>query len=188
MEDVRIRRSKKLLLEAMFDLMQTQPFDKISVCDICDKAMVHRATFYNHFKDKNDLLNYGLDELQERMYEAAVKDGDGDEREMYLKLASNMYDFMHKNRKEFLLILKNGSEKLFKIGHDTFQRSVRYLVGRHKEKHAVPTDLVVNFLAGGFVTVGISQLSAEKPCSKEEFMAFFEKLLDKRLFEESEQG
>ena len=39
-EDLRIRRTKKLLSNALFELIKKKPFDKVSVCDICDAAMV----------------------------------------------------------------------------------------------------------------------------------------------------
>ena len=55
-EDLRIVRTRKLLSTALFDLLESTPYEKISVMDICEKAMVHRATFYNHFEDKEHLL------------------------------------------------------------------------------------------------------------------------------------
>ena len=49
-EDLRIRRTKKLLSNALFELIKKKPFDKVSVCDICDAAMVHRATLLFTFQ------------------------------------------------------------------------------------------------------------------------------------------
>jgi len=42
-EDLRIRRTKKLLSNALFELIKKKPFDKVSVCDICD-AYVSKIT------------------------------------------------------------------------------------------------------------------------------------------------
>lgn len=61
-EDLRVRRTKRLLSNALFELIKKKSFEKITVCDICDVAMVHRATFYSHFSDKYELLNYSMDE------------------------------------------------------------------------------------------------------------------------------
>ena len=57
-EDLRVVRTKKLLTDSLKNLLQEKSFDKITVNDICERAMVHRATFYNHFNDKTDLVNY----------------------------------------------------------------------------------------------------------------------------------
>ena len=48
-EDLRVIRTRKLLSTALFDLMAEKDFSQITVNDICEKAMVRRATFYNHF-------------------------------------------------------------------------------------------------------------------------------------------
>jgi AcrR family transcriptional regulator len=55
--DPRIRRTRQLLQEALHNLMQTKPFDEISVQDISEAATVNRATFYDHYTDKYSLLD-----------------------------------------------------------------------------------------------------------------------------------
>ena len=59
---MRIRRTKKLIWEALLTLLQDHSFASISVKAICEQAMVHRATFYSHFTDKYALLEYGTQE------------------------------------------------------------------------------------------------------------------------------
>jgi AcrR family transcriptional regulator len=54
--DPRIRRTRQLLQEALFNLMQTKAFDEISINDISEAATVNRATFYDHYTDKYSLL------------------------------------------------------------------------------------------------------------------------------------
>lgn len=41
---------------AMLELMQTTPFEKITVKSICQKAGVNRGTFYSHYTDMNGML------------------------------------------------------------------------------------------------------------------------------------
>ena len=38
--------------------METKPFSQISVSDICGKCEMNRKSFYYHFKDKYDLVNW----------------------------------------------------------------------------------------------------------------------------------
>ena len=63
-EDLRVRRTKKLLADALKELMSEKPFEKIKVVDICEKALVHRATFYAHFEDKYQLLRYCMQDYE----------------------------------------------------------------------------------------------------------------------------
>ncbi|MBK8136612.1 MAG: TetR family transcriptional regulator [Chloroflexi bacterium] len=60
--DLRIRRTKKLLQEALLALMASKSFQDITVQDITDRAMVNRGTFYDHFADKYALMEYTLRE------------------------------------------------------------------------------------------------------------------------------
>ena len=70
-EDLRVLRTHTLLLRALSDLLQEKPFDEIRVKDLCQRAMVHRSTFYAHFEDKRHLLTFRmqafLDDLTDGM-------------------------------------------------------------------------------------------------------------------------
>lgn len=53
--------TKKALASALKELMQEEAFSKISVSDICEKCEMNRKSFYYHFKDKYDLVNWIFD-------------------------------------------------------------------------------------------------------------------------------
>ena len=55
-QDRRITRSKRALSDALIELMEERSFDGFSVNDLCERADLNRGTFYNHFRDKDDLL------------------------------------------------------------------------------------------------------------------------------------
>lgn len=50
--------TKRALAAALKELMKERPFSKISVGDICEKCEMNRKSFYYHFKDKYDLVNW----------------------------------------------------------------------------------------------------------------------------------
>jgi len=54
--DLRIRRTRSLLSDALVALMQEKSIDKITVQEVLDRATVGRSTFYLHYRDKNDLF------------------------------------------------------------------------------------------------------------------------------------
>ena len=39
-----------------------QKYSTITINQICDRAMVHRTTFYKHFEDKDALLTFDLND------------------------------------------------------------------------------------------------------------------------------
>jgi len=56
--DPRVRRTRKLIVEAFFALMGEKGFQAISVQEIAERATVNRATFYTHFDDKYALMDW----------------------------------------------------------------------------------------------------------------------------------
>ena len=53
--------TKKALATALKDLMSEMSFEKITISDICEKCDMNRKSFYYHFKDKYDLVNWIFD-------------------------------------------------------------------------------------------------------------------------------
>ena len=53
--------TKRALAASLKGLMAEQPFDKINVAQICARCNMNRKSFYYHFKDKYDLVNWIFD-------------------------------------------------------------------------------------------------------------------------------
>ncbi|RBA03519.1 TetR/AcrR family transcriptional regulator [Staphylococcus arlettae] len=60
--DPRIIRTKKLLMDAFRKIAKEKELHTMTVKDITDEATVNRATFYAHFIDKYDIMDYTLSE------------------------------------------------------------------------------------------------------------------------------
>ena len=50
--------TKRNIADAFKKLMKENDFDSITITDITDACDLNRLTFYYHFKDKYDLLNW----------------------------------------------------------------------------------------------------------------------------------
>lgn len=50
--------TKNAIAASMKKLMRRKPFEKISVSDICEDCGINRKSFYYHFRDKYDLVNW----------------------------------------------------------------------------------------------------------------------------------
>ena len=75
--DARTARTYRALSTALVDLMQSREFDAITVQDLLDRADVGRATFYSHFRNKDDFLLTDLERMLamvESHFEQTAKD------------------------------------------------------------------------------------------------------------------
>jgi len=61
--DLRVRRTRKLLREALIALIEERSFDGITVGEIAERAMVSRAAFYRSYQDKYDLVEQIFEEM-----------------------------------------------------------------------------------------------------------------------------
>lgn len=61
--DRRVQRTRQLLRDALIALIVERGFDALTVQDITDRANVGRATFYLHYRDKDELLFASMKEV-----------------------------------------------------------------------------------------------------------------------------
>jgi AcrR family transcriptional regulator len=67
-DNLRVRRTQKLLREALIDLIEERGFDTLTISEITQRAMVSRAAFYRNYQDKYDLVERIFeDEMQTLM-------------------------------------------------------------------------------------------------------------------------
>ena len=66
--DRRVKRTKKALRDALFELLETKGVNQITVTELTSHADVNRATFYFYYTDLNDML----EQIQNETYETFV--------------------------------------------------------------------------------------------------------------------
>src|SRR5258707_9491783 len=54
-KNVRVRRTQKLLRDALIELIEERGFDALTIGELTSRAMVSRAAFYRNYEDKYDL-------------------------------------------------------------------------------------------------------------------------------------
>ena len=67
---LRLRRTQKLLREALIELIEQRGFDAITVGEITERALVSRATFYRNYHDKYDLVEQIFTEAMQALSNA----------------------------------------------------------------------------------------------------------------------
>jgi AcrR family transcriptional regulator len=68
--DVRVRRTRALLRQALVDLTEERGFERVTVGELTATAMVSRAAFYRNYRDKYDLVEQVFDDAMAEMTSA----------------------------------------------------------------------------------------------------------------------
>ena len=87
---------------AMIELMETEPFSKITVTKLCQKSKVSRPTFYHHF---SSLANLAFEAI---LYQTRKEVPDLDSWEDWLNHIYDVLIFMSENKKLFHHICQAG--------------------------------------------------------------------------------
>lgn len=174
--DLRIVRTRLLLKNALLALLEEKSLEKISVMDICDKALVHRATFYKHFDDKYDLFSYSLEEIRKSFSEfykgTVVSDNPV---EAYLSIADNLLTFLQAHSKTVVAIIENNkTEAAFIMFFDEIEKGMRQHLAhiRSDVNTQLPLPISSSFLTGGFLSLAIWWLKNTEFCSKEQLLSY----------------
>ena len=62
---LRIIKTRKALCDAFLVLLSEKRFEDITVGELCDRAMVRRATFYKHYADKYEFFSFFIRQYEE---------------------------------------------------------------------------------------------------------------------------
>ena len=97
-QDLRIQKTHKALIDAFRVLLEEKRFEDITVGELCDRAMVRRATFYKHFGDKYEFFTFMVQRIQADYWkktQEASPDLSG--VEPYVEIMKNTLDFLDSN-------------------------------------------------------------------------------------------
>lgn len=99
--DMRKDKTRKSITNSFLELRSKKPIEKISIKELCEKAMISKSTFYSHYLDIYDLS----EQLEDEVIQKAV---------------SNISDFnlIFNNQKEFvrqLFIIYSSQKNLIDI-------------------------------------------------------------------------
>ena len=143
-----MEKTKTYLANALLDLLKTSSFDDIKVTEICDKALIHKTTFYNHFDDKYELLNYVLLKIHGEINEQVEKDNGI--INYYLSIAKYYIRYIKNNPELFKSIITDNNN----VGLSLFQRLyVKDIEKNIKNFNDVPTNYAAHFYVSAVLAV-----------------------------------
>lgn len=155
--------TKRALASALREIMETTPFAKITVSDICAKCSMNRKSFYYHFKDKFDLVNW----IYDVEYLSHVTIG-GDL--IGWDSVRHACDYFYENRDFYRKVLKVEDQ-------NSFQNHFREIIGPLLEEDireilgdTTDADFYVNFFSDAIISAFVRWISDKDPLPPERFV------------------
>jgi len=185
--DRRAMRSKRLIIEALRELILEKDYKKISVSDIVERADIGRATFYAHFEDKealsrfmfNQLLMQIEGEIQTILNENETKTN------AYQNLIPSLalFRIVEEKHRWFKINATNPSIGLNMLVHPLVKRLETQLdaMALPPSKDDVPTHLTATYLVSALIAILTNWVMDDMPAPPEKMDAMYQSLADPTL-------
>ena len=176
LEDLRVRRTRKLLQKAMLEAASEKGFSHVTVSDITERAMVNRATFYRHYEDKYDLLAHYLGELSELIDSEEGETSLGDQIAESLDTPPRglvkLLRHMQANADFYRVMLGKQGDPTFcaQSFRNYIEQGYRRILASHapqSDPNRPPIDLTVSYLLNAGVGAIVWWLEQDQPYSPE---------------------
>ncbi len=93
-EDPRVKRTRELIVRAFGELVAEKGHRGLTVQEIAERATVNRATFYDHFRDQYELLDYFMSEAFREQLRRRLPESPGLDEESLRALVLATCDFL----------------------------------------------------------------------------------------------
>jgi AcrR family transcriptional regulator len=128
--DRRVARTRDRLGDALVGLLLAKPFDDITVQEVLDRAQVSRSTFYEHYRDKNDLFLSDVDQFFERMANLLATSDDQSDR---VAPVGEFFTHIAEARDFYAVLVESGRiHDVKELGEAHFARSIEQRLERQQ--------------------------------------------------------
>ena len=163
-ENRRVRMTKRILKEALLELMEHQDLISISVTAICDAADVHRSTFYKYYSDLADLLGEIEQDFLDRI-PLPPQHLDQQNQKALLAAATDFFDFIKENKETFQILFKDSSGNSFNTRLVEFLCDGYVPVGSYTDE--LSSRFTSIYIANGAVGMMREWVNADFPVSSQ---------------------
>lgn len=158
---------KRIIADTIYELSREKPLSKVTVLDISKRSGISRQTFYNHFKDKNDLIRW--------VFLSTLNRWDLVETEGYYAYLCDLYRKAQDNRpflKQACMLSGQNSlvEEIFIITYNYHKRHVMAQLKETPLPHEI--EYALRFDAFGSTNCYIQWLTEKVPLSPEDMALY----------------
>jgi AcrR family transcriptional regulator len=184
--DRRVARTRSALRDALDQLIREKGYNSVTVEEITQRAGLGRATFYLHYRDKEDLLLEGLSDLArdrvQLMAEFPLVEWDAEDSPIYLPLLL-VFQNAVENASLYREVLKGeGRAQVTTRLTNIISIAIDSLMQSHGESgippmsQNAPLDLLASYTAGALVGALSWWLDQPGPLDAESMTRTFQRL------------
>ena len=203
--DRRVQKTRKLLQDALIELVAEKGYESVSIREILDEANVGRSTFYAHFQDKEQLLHSILDRLNElfeqhkkRVLDAAKNVGGVDNVDPTHSRSPtfSLFQFVGQNHRFFKAMLGNRGygifakpvyDYVFAHVHSLFTRPLHdnaldhmhepfKILKPHEKYGSLESEIAAHYFVSALMGILVWWVEKDMPCTAEEIDRLFRQL------------
>lgn len=167
------------LQQAMLSFLSEKSFEEIAVGELCEKAMLPRATFYNYFDDKYDLLEYCFMTARGQLDTGSEVETSCVRR--MNALMENCFDFLDKNKETVEKILKSNRPNQYLINQIRFYllsaMSAAFKENPDSHRFKVPREMAANLYSQVILLILEWKYLDKKECSKAQAKEYLQQMV-----------
>lgn len=152
-ENQRVLLTKRLLKEALLDLLEEKSLGQINVSELCRVADINRATFYKHYAVPQDVLREIEQDMVEDLRKMAPAVQTVDSARKYL---ADICEYLHDRREIMRILLRCKTDEELVV---MFSEGNRRYWGQYgtQNDHGLDEDgvklMVTFFSSGGYYLI-----------------------------------
>ena len=187
-KDLRFIRTNQMLCSSFTELLDRKKFEDITVNEICEKALIRRATFYTHFLDKYDFFAYFVRQNRDNFISRLTETN---EEKNLMDFSVHMFQQMVHYLSEHMTMVQNIlSSNAFSILLDILAEEIQisFLEELHRtdsvklRKDIVP-QVAAAYYSGGIIQILRYWVTSRETLSEELLVKQYSILLGKFLTE-----
>ena len=167
--DRRIQRTRDALRVALMELMAERGWEAIDVLALCERANIGRSTFYQHFKNKEELLEKSLSGLRDALL---MQTRPSNDTGVPLAFVPGLLAHLHENREVFRALIGRRSGQFVQ---DRFRELLVELVAASSPAagRAWQAKARAHYLGGALLELLVWWLGSNRPQRPSEIEAVF---------------
>lgn len=111
-ENRRVKLTKKLMKDALLELMEEKPLERISVTDVCRVADVNRSSFYAHYQDTIQLAEDVVEDVL-MLLPKETKDLYDYSTGYTQRVLADFFDYIRENERMFRILIIHYANQSF---------------------------------------------------------------------------